>query len=184
MSTTARGGLFVGLLIGLATTASASTSFRVITVALYDYEGIPPATLLRAKTTAAEVFQTAGVRVVWVDPFASRPSIHVHVLSTAMSERAKANPDVLGLATVGSHMVYVLYPHVVHTARSFNLNLPRLLGYIIAHEIGHLLLPDHGHGVAGLMRATLDVRHIDYGLLYFTRPQRAAIRGAIDKMTP
>jgi hypothetical protein len=30
----------------------------------------------------------------------------------------------------------------------FNVNLPRLLGYVIAHEIGHLLLPERVHAVA------------------------------------
>src|SRR5512138_1630137 len=69
-----------------------------------------------------------------------------------------------------------------HAARSFNLNLPRLLGYVIAHEVGHLLLPERVHTVAGLMRANLDVRQFDRRLLYFTREQAAAMRATADHM--
>jgi hypothetical protein len=31
--------------------------------------------------------------------------------------------------------------------------LPQILGEIMAHEIGHLLLPGKGHSVSGIMRS-------------------------------
>jgi hypothetical protein len=36
--------------------------------------------------------------------------------------------------------------------------MARVLGRVLAHEIGHQLLPAQGHSASGLMRATLDYK--------------------------
>jgi hypothetical protein len=64
---------------------------------------------------------------------------------------------------------WVLCPRVVDLANSRQLFVTSLLGKVIAHEIGHLLL-DAGHSRHGIMRAdlTLDLH----------QPQRFTYREA------
>lgn len=55
----------------------------------------------------------------------------------------------------------------------------RILGYAIAHEIGHILLNLESHSDTGIMRAAWDLRQLQdacYGYLVFTPPQVEAIR--------
>jgi hypothetical protein len=57
-----------------------------------------------------------------------------------------------------------------------------VLAYAIAHEIGHLLLPEPAHSPFGIMRADWDgddLRHIASGSLQFTAGQADAIRAKV-----
>ena len=50
------------------------------------------------------------------------------------------------------------------------------LGHVIAHEIGHLLLPTRAHSPSGIMKAGLDGERAAQGALFFTREQARQIR--------
>lgn len=55
----------------------------------------------------------------------------------------------------------------------------RFLGYFMAHELGHLLLPQYSHSPEGLMRAQWsreDLEMAQYGRLRFTPEQARLIR--------
>ena len=52
-----------------------------------------------------------------------------------------------------------------------------VLGWVIAHEIGHLLLPANSHSKFGIMQASVDFRMA--GLHVFTDRQADAIRAAL-----
>ena len=59
-----------------------------------------------------------------------------------------------------------------------------MLAIAIAHELGHLLLPDGKHAKAGLMRALWDgndFRSADAGLLAFSSDTAALIRREVAK---
>jgi hypothetical protein len=62
-----------------------------------------------------------------------------------------------------------------------------LLGYIIAHELGHLLLGP-GHAPSGIMRATWDMNDLEairQGRLKFSREECARIRKILrDELSP
>ncbi len=49
------------------------------------------------------------------------------------------------------------------------------LGAVIAHEVGHLLLPEKGHSRSGIMRAEMDVKHA-IQLQSFDKSQADSIR--------
>jgi hypothetical protein len=58
------------------------------------------------------------------------------------------------------------------------MHASQLLGHVMAHEMGHLLLPYGAHSIAGLMRPAWDrsqVRAAAEGLLTFTPDQAALI---------
>jgi hypothetical protein len=57
-----------------------------------------------------------------------------------------------------------------------------LMGIVIAHELGHLLLPDGMHGQTGLMRAVLpleDLRSPGFEPFAFTETQAHDIRSML-----
>jgi hypothetical protein len=59
------------------------------------------------------------------------------------------------------------------------VDLSTILAYVIAHELGHLLLPGYGHSPTGVMRADWDnplARDVVKGSLTFTDAQAARIR--------
>ena len=56
-----------------------------------------------------------------------------------------------------------------------------MLAHVMAHEVGHLLLP-HGHSATGLMRANwdaADLRRAVYRQLNFTAEQAELIRARL-----
>ena len=67
----------------------------------------------------------------------------------------------------------VFFDQVEAHAERHHVEISRLCGFVIAHEIGHLLLPA-GHSERGVMRATWDLR---FGLLdRFTEAQADEMR--------
>jgi hypothetical protein len=60
---------------------------------------------------------------------------------------------------------------IASVARDSRQDVARLLAYAMAHEIGHLLLPDPAHANVGIMRAGWDgddLRHIGHRTLAFS----------------
>ena len=58
------------------------------------------------------------------------------------------------------------------------------LGYVMAHELGHMLLGPNAHAIAGIMRGTLlpgDWEKAAQGTLGFTHSQNQQIRTWIDQ---
>ncbi len=52
-----------------------------------------------------------------------------------------------------------------------------MLGRVIAHEVGHLVLPENSHSATGIMSAGLDMQAT--AIPAFTREQEAAIRQTV-----
>lgn len=72
------------------------------------------------------------------------------------------------------------------TIEKFRPFSARVLGHVMAHEIGHLLLPTRAHSRDGLMRASWDRRDVERlktGGLLFTRDQGDLIRRKIADLT-
>jgi hypothetical protein len=68
----------------------------------------------------------------------------------------------------------IFFTQVQAFARSCQADVSTLLAYVIAHEIGHLLLPRTPHSATGLMKADWDralVREATAGSLTFTNAQ-------------
>jgi hypothetical protein len=90
--------------------------------------------------------------------------------------------SVMGIAigdtheTGGSALIY--YDCVLRSAHEREQDVARVLGYAMAHEMGHLVLPRSAHSPSGIMRPAWDGddRHIASGSLQFTAEQASAIR--------
>ena len=75
--------------------------------------------------------------------------------SERMIARLQGPTDLLGMAPQGSGRVYVFPERIRHYAGSKKRRFEEVLGHVLAHEVGHHLLPDHGHADTGIMRAEI-----------------------------
>lgn len=150
---------------------------RRLAVAVYDYAGVEPATLAAAERIAGDVYLRAGIEIEWVEPdgFEDAATLYVNLLSKDMASPFFGLKETVGFATPGSLTANAIYDRVREIAHERRLPCGVMLGYVIAHELGHLLLPAHSHSDSGLMRANLDVELAAEKKLRFTSDQAALI---------
>ena len=73
----------------------------------------------------------------------------------------------------------MFYVSVAKLHEDFHANLSRVLGHVMAHEIGHLLLGTNAHSTVGIMRPQWqgpELRSIGMGTFLFT-PEQARTMG-------
>ena len=173
-----------------------------ITVRIYNYAGVSRRTLLGAEGESSRIFRKAGVEVAWLDCTAAHfpeekhtdcrtplgaIAVNLSVLPASMAGRLKPIQDEMGRAVVSARAgsasdAWVFYQYVERIAADELASPSQILGYAMAHEIGHLLLgPDH-HSDEGIMRAHWDLKSLEeasQGQLLFTRDQARLIRNEV-----
>ena len=126
-----------------------------------------PGELEAAKTEASRTYSMIGVSLVWTDtgtkPTGSPPAaldVTVVLLSRARTDtffmHRRLSSTVLGVAPPGTRRIYVFCGRIRQRAFVMGEKAETILGRVIAHELGHLLLPGNGHSATGIMRASLD----------------------------
>ena len=165
-----------------------------LTLVVYDYAHVSGPTLADAENTVSEIFRRAGVQLIWRDGFkyaAERqndeipapmdPTTLVITLQPA-SEAAHwgVRPESEGIALGSRAIVFVR----TVASRSTPVSAATHLGYVIAHELGHILLGPNAHSIDGIMRGTLfqeDWAKAAQGTLSFLPSQNQQIRAWIAK---
>ena len=144
-----------------------------IVVRVDDLVGIRMDDLQFAERRASEVFARIGARIRWIDQEESvsqqvTPSFTV-VVENGEGKGASLLVDALGLAHASVRRAFVFYDRIA----ALNVGTPRtiwsLLGDVIAHELGHLMLPPPGHSADGIMRPELETK--SWYVETFTKPQ-------------
>ena len=146
---------------------------------------IPSDVLERSQAEVTRILRTAGVNGVWIhdaSPNAAGPVFTVILRQSKAGAFSNISSFALGFAPYSKEkrgtIAYVLADRVVGVSGKYNVDLALLLGLTIAHEVGHLLLPE-GHSDKGLMKADWnkqDFRQAADGRLSFTPPQVESIR--------
>src|SRR5262245_60699965 len=141
---------------------------------LYYSAALPAESLETARRTVDGIYGAAGVRIAWVvDPGGQVgreiPGLHVCVLllTREMGEQLGTKPitdGVLGVAVGAARRAYVLTDRIAEQLNSADFINDfgatrravgdEVLGNVIAHEIGHVLLGP-AHSERGIMRADL-----------------------------
>jgi hypothetical protein len=134
--------------------------------------GVPAAILQEAQVEVARIFRAAGLGVEWTE---TGPRFTVQIVASALGYSRAASP-VMGVALrkPDGATARIFFSQVQDFARTCRVDVGTLLAYVIAHEIGHLLLPRMPHSATGLMRADWDralVREAVRGSLTFTDAQ-------------
>ena len=77
----------------------------------------------------------------------------------------------------------VFYDRALELHADWNVNLSDILGNVMAHELGHLLLGSNSHFGDGIMRAQWqgeELRRLSRGSLWFTSEQASHMRGKLN----
>lgn len=185
----------LGLITGLALVGRPLSAQRPdipsVSIRIDDYAAVPLRQLARAQDDVTQWYAAIGVETVWagahrVSQMPTRPEVSLNptdltviVLSPEMVDRMAPPRDVVGAApgttTERGRIAYVFY----HRLRMIAMAGDDLLGVVMAHEIGHLLLPYGSHSDTGVMRSHWDVRDLwchDVRQLGFTPYQAQQIR--------
>jgi hypothetical protein len=117
--------------------------------------------------------------------------VTVIILTPPMAARGRIEEGALGLAAVPvegmGRIAYAIYDRVRDTAARAAMNEDDLLGFVMAHEIAHLLLPRGSHTQTGLMRGhwtVRDLQQIDVLTLGFAPEEASGIRRMLEGNRP
>ena len=134
-----------------------------VVVRLDNDAGIAADNVQFAQDRAAAVFGKIGARVIWVDVNAairdslSPPFTIVLVRAEQPAGPATLREDPLGLARPQVHRAYVFYDRLAELNLLSPRSIPSILGDVLAHELGHLLLSSPHHSRTGIMRAGVNI---------------------------
>ena len=159
--------------------AAESGQPRTIELQMRSDARVPTQLLDDSRDIVTRIFASAGLAVRWTD---TAPQFTVTIVPQVLGY-ARASSPVMGIARRSSDglMVQVFFRQVQDFARTYRVDLSTILAYVIAHEVGHLLLPGGAHSPTGLMQAGWDrvvVREAVRDLLTFTEAEASRIRAS------
>jgi hypothetical protein len=154
-----------------AQAADAPVRLRVA-VAVCDAQNAPPEILASAKQVVSDVYRAIGVAIEWSGAgcAADEHSLTLNMIARDASGLSVTN-ETLGFAEPGTSVATILYDRIVVFARRFHVKRDVLLGYAMAHELGHLLLPPNSHSTEGVMRSVINMEEASAKRLRFTKAQ-------------
>ena len=159
-----------------------------LTLVIYDHAHVGSETLAAAENTVAEILGHANVQLIWRDGFAyaaerraagnlapedSATSV-IKLQPESEAVRYGVRPACGGIGFESGAIVFVRSSD----SRSATSAATRL-GYVMTHELGHILLGPNAHAIVGIMRGTLlpgDWEKAAQGTLGFTHSQNQQIR--------
>ncbi len=187
-------------LVGILGVASSGTVFAaenelvpILTVQVYNYSQASPAVLTGAEREADRILGEAGVRAVWLEcpvgPSGVMPkgpcdkeldATDVRLRVLAAPNQHEYQDSVFGF-TIHPAFASVYYEFAMRRAKTDRAasEITIILGGVIAHELGHLLLGTNGHSRAGIMQPRWEpnqVQQLMMGSLLFTPEQSKLMR--------
>ena len=181
-------GFLVAAAFCCAAPSAAADRADSVTVAvdLRDEAGTPIDVLAKAKRELARIYLPANVRLCFTEagpaPAGTRITLHLTIVS---DPRADMTHTVAGVARRGpdsrERYAQIFDGRVTAVSGLWGLSKGTVLGYVMAHEMGHLLLP-FGHSASGIMRASWNpeaIRKMSQGVLFFGRAQTAAMHARL-----
>jgi len=185
----------------VAHTEAQEPAARVLTVRIYNYAGVDAAIVREAAAMAREIYLRSGVETRWTIckmPGAGldfdeaceggqRPdTLKMRIVRTAPGQDGVdylvfgfALPGKAGFGTVAS----VLWERISETAELSKVTPAQLLGFVMAHEAGHLLLGFNSHSAEGMMSGRWDeerFKKISQGSLNFIGKQKQRIQAGAE----
>jgi hypothetical protein len=184
------------MLLFLTTTRCFSTGESTavsVTVDVFNDAATPRSVLEFAEQEASRIFMAAGLEITWVDclarqqnvPSASCPPSRgpTHLNLRILPRGKRVTEDSFGVAFLAvdgtGTYIDVFYDAVEKLHHESNTSPGRLLGHVMAHEIGHLLIGSHAHSNWGIMCPVWgrkELRSIEMGSVFFTGDQASRMR--------
>jgi len=168
-------------------------------VLVFNTAPVTPQVMIEAEKQASRIFREGVIELQWMNcptPLAGHPEtdpcpkplnespLYLHVLASAgafPNERALAHAAT---APEGGVRATVFFDRVQKfmTTSHPPCNLAAMLGHVMAHEMGHLLLSLSGHSSKGIMIGPWGAKELQQaaqGELLFTPAEAAKMREAV-----
>jgi len=163
-------------------------------VSMFNDAQISDGKVAAAESVAARLFAHAGIRIDWLNcgsatetgeerASCSEAAFPEHFEIRLRQRSLDLNESTLGLSFLGESGIGchadVFYAGVEPIEQEAGLSAEAILGLVIAHELGHLLLGTNSHAVRGIMRANWkrqDLSLARKGMLGFTENQAQRMR--------
>ena len=159
-----------------------------LTIIIYDHAHLGEEELAGVERRASEIFKVGGVQLLWVEGFAyaaerrkllnpareDPATLLVKLQPESEAARYGVRPVCAGLGFASGAIIFVRRSDPRH-----HLADVTRIAYVIAHEIGHILLGPNAHSIVGIMRGTLlqqEWESAAQGTLGFTKSQKQKIR--------
>ena len=188
MGSTRLGWLGLLLVVWGASGTDASDRPRVV-VHVDDRAGVYAHDFAAARQEVELIFGEAGIAVTWAEgrfpasiigPSAAKDGRrHVALLLVNADDDPKPSAGcTLGFAARKPPVAYAFYNRVAELGQLRPIDVRVVLGRVIAHELGHVLLPPSAHSPYGIMRSNLDLEPVNPDR--FTGAQARALRSVLD----
>ena len=173
-----------------------------IEVRVYNYAAVSADTLARSQEEAARIYQRTGIRIEWLDcPLtpeeaalntacdlpAAATRFTLRLLSRSMAQKLPLGREIFGLALLPPDGEFGVMANVCAGCAqemTEGNESPRsgILGHLMTHELGHLLLGTATHSAAGIMHIpwrTQELERIKQGVMFFLPEQSERIRAQV-----
>ncbi len=178
-------GAALAIELGLSASVAPNGGRPSVLLYLANHAGASSNVVVSAKLEVIRIYREIGVKVIWTEQATSRPNDPLIIIIRETGQWV-GPPAALGVAMRGTdspgRVAYVFYDRVQPLAVKHQMSDGSLLGVVIAHEAGHLLLPYGSHSPSGLMQADWDEGQFFLaraGLLRFTAQQAELIRARL-----
>lgn len=180
---------WLGMLLVVVAARGAGASNRPeVVVHVDDRAGVPALDWSAARQETELIFREAGVDIVWatgrfpasiIGPAAAKDGRrHVALLLVSAGEDSEPSAGcMLGFANRKPAVAYAFYNRIVEQGEVRPINVPAVLGRVVAHELGHVLLPPNAHSAHGIMRSNLDLELVNPDR--FSRDQARALQSTL-----
>ncbi len=140
-----------------------------VVLSVFDDAGVSPKLVSQSEAVTSRIFAQAGVRLLWLRcglPSLTEPQrdlctssvfpthLHLRLIRHPLQSQGSA----LGVSYLADDGVGfqadIFCDRVAHLHDDSEIDLTILLGVVMAHELGHLLLGTSSHSPQGLMRAS------------------------------
>jgi hypothetical protein len=152
-----------------STSAAAPSAIAPLAVRTYDAYGVASRDMATARATVQVLLKSAGIDIRWRECQAGEPSKSsdascdepidsTEVLVRIASGVSWPNDGALGYSAIdqlhrSGRLVTIFADRIEAASARGHVDSGTLLGRVVAHEIGHILLGTTRHSPSGLMRA-------------------------------